>query len=245
METTRRIFLAAAASVATLPAIADTPADGLTYPFDLPPLPYALDALAPVIDAETMHLHHDLHHKAYVTALNKALEPHPELHGKTVEALLADLDGLPADIREAVRNQGGGHANHQLFWKLIRPGGAKAPGGAMADAIAGFGGLDKLQAAFNDAGTRRFGSGWVFLATDPQGQGLEVISLPNQDSVLGLHRPALLGNDLWEHAYYLTYRNRRADYLKAWWQVVNWSVVSDRLDAIRAGKTERLGGPAK
>ena len=214
--------------------------------FDLPPLPYGYDALEPVIDRETMELHHSKHHRAYVDALNKALEGHPDLQGKSIEALLRDLDTVPEAIRQTVRNQGGGHANHQMFWKIIQPGGAKAPAGAIAQAIdEGFGSFDAFKTRFEEAGAKHFGSGWVFLVTHPGGQGLDILTLPNQDSVLPLKRPALLANDVWEHAYYLKHRNRRADYLKGWWEVVNWTTVGARLDAIRSGNEAQLGGPAR
>ncbi len=215
--------------------------------YDLPPLPYAYAALEPVIDAETMGLHHDRHHRAYVDALNRALEPYPDWQGLAVEQLLQRLDEAPEAIRQMVRNQGGGHANHQLFWKLVQPGGARGPAGALAAEVDRvFGSLDGLKARFDEADAKHFGSGWVFLVTDPRGQGLEVLTLLNQDSVLLLRgRPTLLANDLGEHAYYLKHRNRRADYLRAWWDVVNWSYVGERLDAIRAGNQAALAGPAR
>lgn len=171
-------------------------------PFQLAPLPYAYDALEPVISAETMRLHHDKHHHSYIDALNKVLEGHPEWHGKTIEQILSYLDEVPEAVRQAVRNQGGGHANHQLFWKIMKPNGGGEPGKDLAEAI-----------------RADFGSGWVFLVVDPaQGGKLDILTMPNQDSVLLVKKPALLGNDLWEHAYYLQYQNRRADYLKAWWE---------------------------
>lgn len=203
---------------------------------ELPPLPYGYDALEPVIDRETMELHHNRHHRAYVDALNRALQPYPDLQGRGVEALLRDLDAMPAPIRETVRNNGGGHANHQMFWTIMQPGGAKQPSGALLDAIAkSFGSFDGFRQRFEEAGLRHFGSGWVFLVTRPGGRELEILTLPNQDAVPMLKRHALLGNDLWEHAYYLKHRNRRADYLRGWWQVVNWTVVAARLDAAPAG----------
>lgn len=214
-------------------------------PFQLAPLPYAYDALEPVISAETMRLHHDKHHQSYVDALNKALEGHPEWHGKTIEQILNHLDEVPEPVRQTVRNQGGGHANHQLFWKIMKPNGGGEPGGDLAEAIrADFGSFHAFQEKFEKAGAAHFGSGWVFLVVDPaQGGKLDILTMPNQDSVLLVTKPALLGNDLWEHAYYLQYQNRRADYLKAWWNVVAWDMVEFRLQAMRAGKSELLGGP--
>lgn len=215
-------------------------------PYDLPPLPYAYSALEPAIDAETMELHHAKHHRAYVDALNKALEPYPDLHGRSIEGLLRDLDAVPEAIRQTVRDQGGGHANHQLFWKVVQPGGAKAPAGTLLAAMDGaFGGFDSFKARFEEAAVRHFGSGWAFLCTGARGEGLEIVTLPNQDSVLGLRKPALLANDLWEHAYYLKHRDRRTDYLRGWWEAVNWTTVGDRLEAVRAGEEQRLGGPAR
>ena len=213
--------------------------------YELPPLPYGFDALEPVIDRETMALHHDKHHRAYVDKLNEALAGHPELEGKSIEQLLKEIDAVPEKIRTTVRDQGGGHANHQFFWKVIQPGGAKKPGGALAaelDRV--FGSFENFKTKFVEAGTRFFGSGWVFLSTDTKGQGLEIVTLPNQDSVLSLAKPGLLLNDLWEHAYYLKYRNRRAEYLTAWFDVVNWTTIGKRLDAIRSGDEKSLGGPA-
>lgn len=213
--------------------------------FELAPLPYAYNALEPVISAETMHLHHDKHHQIYIDNVNKALEGHPELEGKTIEQLLSALDSIPEGIRTAVRNNGGGHANHQLFWKIMKPGGEGGPSGNLAKAIdRDFGGFPEFKQQFEAAGAKLFGSGWVFLVTDPKKDGaLEILTMPNQDSVLLVGKPALLANDVWEHAYYLSYQNRRADYLKAWWDVVAWDVVDFRLTAIRAGKPDFLGGP--
>jgi superoxide dismutase, Fe-Mn family len=213
--------------------------------YDLPPLPYRYGALEPVIDAETMRLHHDKHHRAYVDALNNALSGQPELEDKTIEQLLSGLDSIPEAIRTTVRNQGGGHANHQFFWKVIQPGGAKAPSGALAAEIDRvFGSFATFQERFVDADTRHFGSGRVFLSTNPGGQGLEILTLLNQDSVLPLKKPGLMTNDLWEHAYYLKNQNRRAEYLNAWFDIVNWTTIGARLDAIRRGEEKSLGGPA-
>ncbi len=220
---------------------------GTTYPFELPPLPYAFDALEPVIDAKTMELHHDKHHATYIKNLNNALKGHPEFEGKTIEQILTRLDAVPEAIRQTIRNNGGGHANHQLFWKLLKPGGVKQAGGEFARALfRDFGSIDAFKTAFQDAGAKHFGSGWVFLVVNPKaGNKLEVITKPNQDSVLGDGLPAVCGNDVWEHAYYLKYQSRRPDYLKAWWDVLNWTVCGERYDTILAGHQEKLGGPAK
>ena len=230
--------------VGAWPAAPDHPstAQGALMPYEVPPLPYAYEALEPVIDAETMRLHHDKHHQAYVDALNKALEPHPELQGKTIEDLMRGLDAVPEAIRTQVRNQGGGHANHQLFWKVMAApgaGGGGEPTGDLSNQInADFGSLEGMKQAFLDAAAKRFGSGWVFLLFDPKAGKLEIETTANQDSALLLGKPALLGNDLWEHAYYLKHRNRKADYLRAWWGVVNWPYVGERLAGIHAGKQQ-------
>lgn len=196
---------------------------------ELPPLPYAYDALEAAIDTETMQLHHDKHHAAYVNNLNAALEKHPDLQSKSAEDLISDLDALPEDIRTAVRNNGGGHVNHSMFWEIMKPGGATEPSGALAQAIQdSFGDLETMKTKFGEAGGKRFGSGWVWLVKGADGK-LEIISTPNQDNPMmeGGAAP-ILGNDVWEHAYYLRYQNRRPDYLKSWWQVVNWDEVAAR-----------------
>lgn len=213
--------------------------------YNLAPLPYAFDALEPVVDAETMRLHHDQHHRLYVDALNAATTPYPELHGQTIEALLKSIDTLPGAIRQTVRDHGGGHANHQFFWKVIQPGGATTPSGALADEINRvFGSLANFEDRFVEAGSAHFGSGWAFLSTTPKGEGLEILTLPNKNSVLPLGKPGLLANDLWEHAYDLKHRNRRGEYLRAWFDIVNWTTIGARLDAIRRGDEKSLGGPA-
>ncbi|WAS06740.1 superoxide dismutase [Gloeomargaritales cyanobacterium VI4D9] len=196
--------------------------------FTVPPLPYTYDALEPVIDRRTMMFHHDKHHAAYVKALNAAITKHPELGAQSVEQLLQNLDKIPTDIQTAVRNHGGGHYNHSLFWESMRPPQTGVPTGALASALAkNFGDLETFQQAFTEAGTRVFGSGWVWLVGDKTGQ-LQIMTTPNQDSPVSVGFTPLLGNDVWEHAYYLNYQNRRADYLKAWWQVANWPVVEQR-----------------
>jgi len=202
-------------------------------PFELPPLPYEYTALEPYIDEQTMHLHHDKHHQAYVTNLNAAIDKHPELSGKSVEDLIKNLGGVPDDIRAAVRNNGGGHINHTMFWELMKPGGGKEPSGALADAIiTTFGSVDDLKSAINDAGVKRFGSGWTWLVKASDGK-LQVVSTANQDNPLSEGHYPILGNDVWEHAYYLKYQNRRADYLAAWWNVVNWDEVAKRFAAAK------------
>jgi superoxide dismutase, Fe-Mn family len=197
-------------------------------PYSVPDLGYAFDALEPHIDARTMEIHHDKHHAAYVTNLNAALEG-TGLDDQPVERLIANLDQVPEEKRTAVRNNGGGHANHTLFWEIMAPGGATEPAGALAAAVDAFGGLDALQAAVNDAGVKRFGSGWSWVVRD--GGGLSVTSTPNQDSPVMDGQSPVLGVDVWEHAYYLNYQNRRPDYLAAWWNVVNWDVVGAKYDA--------------
>jgi Fe-Mn family superoxide dismutase len=195
-------------------------------PFELPELPYAYDALEPTIDAETMQIHHDLHHKAYVDNANAALAGTP-LENNSIESVLTNLDSIPEDKRMAVRNNVGGHANHALFWQIMSPDGGGAPSGDLASAIEGtFGGLDALKTALNDGGVKRFGSGWSWLVWD--GTALSVYSTPNQDSPIMEGDAPMLGIDVWEHAYYLTYRNKRPAYLEAWWNVVNWDEVGRR-----------------
>jgi Fe-Mn family superoxide dismutase len=199
--------------------------------FQLPDLPYAHDALEPHIDARTMEIHHGKHHQAYVDNANKALDG-TEWADRSVEDILASLDIIPEDIRTAVRNNVGGHANHSLFWTIMSPDGGGEPEGALADAISdSFGSVDQLKEALNDAGVKRFGSGWTWLVWD--GTGLAVYSTPNQDSPIMQSDTPLLGIDVWEHAYYLNYQNRRPDYLAAWWNVVNWPEVARRYDEAR------------
>jgi Fe-Mn family superoxide dismutase len=199
----------------------------MTTLFELPKLKFAFDALEPAIDARTMEIHHDKHHGAYVNNLNKALESAPEFYGQPIEQLLRDINKVPESIRTAVRNNGGGHANHSLFWDLLVPGGAKTPASALlTDIEKTFGSYDAFTEKFNAAATTRFGSGWAWLVLDGN-KKLQVYSTANQDSpYMDGHTP-LLGLDVWEHAYYLTYQNRRPDYIKAFWSLVNWDVVSD------------------
>jgi Fe-Mn family superoxide dismutase len=199
--------------------------------FTLPPLPYDHAALEPHIDAQTMQIHHGKHHQAYVTNLNAALEGQPALQNLTVDALIADLAKVPEAVRTAVRNNGGGHSNHSMFWELMIPGGAKEPQGALAKAIdAAFGNFAGFKEQFQKAGLGRFGSGWAWLVRAKNGT-LSIESTPNQDSPLMEGKVPVLGNDVWEHAYYLKYQNRRADYLGAWWNVVNWTVAGKRFGA--------------
>jgi Fe-Mn family superoxide dismutase len=204
--------------------------------YELPPLPYPKDALEPHIDAQTMEIHHGKHHAAYVTNVNKAIAGKADLESKTIEALIGNLDAVPADIRGAVRNNGGGHANHSMFWKLLGPKSGGAPSGKLGDAItATFGSFDAFKEKFEAGGVGRFGSGWVWLVVN-HGK-LEIVSTANQDNPLmgktisGAEGTPVLGCDVWEHAYYLKYQNRRADYLKAFWNVVNWNEVAKHYEA--------------
>ncbi len=199
--------------------------------FSVPPLPYDFDALEPHIDARTMEIHHDKHHGAYVTNLNAALEG-TEWMDRPIETILGNLEIIPEDKRTAVRNNGGGHANHTLFWEIMSPDGGGEPAGALAEAIdSTFEGFAELKKQVNDTGVKRFGSGWTWLIWD--GTGLAVKSTPNQDTPIMDADVPLLGIDVWEHAYYLHYQNRRPDYLEAWWNVVNWEAVSARFESAR------------
>jgi Fe-Mn family superoxide dismutase len=196
--------------------------------YELPPLPYDYAALEPTIDAETMKLHHDKHHQAYVNNANGALDKHPELASKTADELLADLNAIPEDVRGVLRNNAGGHSNHSMFWTIMGPASAgNAPTGALADQIkADFGDFETFKKTFNETTAKQFGSGWGWLVW--QGGKLKIITTPNQDSPLSQGLYPILGNDVWEHAYYLKYQNRRPDYLAAWWNVVNWTEVAKR-----------------
>jgi Fe-Mn family superoxide dismutase len=202
-------------------------------PFTLPPLPYAPDALEPTIDKTTMEIHHGKHHAAYINNLNKALESAPELAGKTVEELLAhNCIAVPESIRTAVRNNGGGHLNHSMFWQIMAPAAGGAPVGNVAQAITGtFGGFDAFKEKFAQAGATRFGSGWAWLVK--AGGKLEILSTPNQDSPVMEGKFPVMGLDVWEHAYYLHYQNRRPDYISAWWNVVNWPEIESRFNSAK------------
>jgi superoxide dismutase, Fe-Mn family len=201
-------------------------------PFKLPPLPYAFNALEPYIDRRTMEIHHDKHHAAYVTNLNNALAKYPKLQGRSLTSLLTGIEQLPPAIRTVVRNNAGGHANHSLFWEIMGPKAGGQPSGKIATAIdSAFGSFTAFQQKFEEAGMQRFGSGWAWLVQDKAGK-LQIVTTPNQDSPLMTGAKPLLGNDLWEHAYYLSYQNRRADYLKAWWQVLNWAEIERRFQAL-------------
>jgi len=205
----------------------------MPYPFELPDLGYDYDALEPHIDARTMEIHHTKHHQGYTSKLNAALEGHDELHGKSIEELLAGVDALPADIQTAVRNNGGGYVNHRLFWQIMTPGGATAPDGDLASAIdEKFGSLDAFKEKLSSAAGGQFGSGWGWLKVSSDGN-LKVASTPNQDSPLMAGYAPILGVDVWEHAYYLKYQNRRPDYIDAWWNLVNWDVVAEQYESAR------------
>ncbi|MEN6529949.1 MAG: superoxide dismutase [Anaerolineaceae bacterium] len=205
----------------------------MTKLFELPPLKFAFDALEPAIDARTMEIHHDKHHATYVTNLNKALESAPEWTEKSIEEILKDINSIPEAIRTAVRNNGGGHANHSLFWEILTPGGKKEPaGGLLKELEKTFGSVDAFVEKFTTAATTRFGSGWAWLVVDGE-KKLQVYSTANQDSPLMDHHVPILGLDVWEHAYYLNYQNRRPDYIKAFWTVVNWSFVEQQYEKTR------------
>jgi superoxide dismutase, Fe-Mn family len=200
--------------------------------YQLPPLPYDYSALEPTIDTLTMQLHHDKHHAAYVTNANGALEKHPDLEKKfpTVEELLRNINQVPEDVRTVLRNNAGGHANHSMFWKIMQPKGGGPASGPVSDAIKqAFGGFDQFVEQFNTAGTKHFGSGWVWLVRGAD-RKLQITTTPNQDSPFMQGLYPVMGNDLWEHAYYLKYNNRRPDYLKAWWNVVNWKEINRRFE---------------
>lgn len=202
--------------------------------YELPPLPYDYNALEPYIDTETMQLHHDKHHATYVTNLNNALQGN-QLASLSIEDLMRRINEVPENIRTAVRNNGGGHVNHSMFWQIMKPNGGGAPSGDLANAInSAFGSFDALKTAFNDAGAKRFGSGWAWLLLGRDGK-LQVTSTANQDSPLMEGLYPIMGNDVWEHAYYLKYRNRRPEYLAAWWNVVNWDEIAKRFDRARRG----------
>ena len=201
--------------------------------YELPPLPYDYNALEPHIDQQTMQIHHDKHHQTYVTNLNNALADSPDLANLSVEELIKNLDRVPEASRTAVRNNGGGHANHTMFWQIMGPNGGGQPSGALSEAInQSFGSFDAFKEQFAKAATTRFGSGWAWLVADGSG-GLQITSTPNQDSPLMEGKTPILGLDVWEHAYYLKYQNRRPDYITAWWNAVNWPEVAKRYDAAK------------
>lgn len=198
----------------------------------LPALPYPYEALEPHIDAETMKFHHDKHHATYVKNVNDALAKYPQLKGKTIESMLKDLNSVPQDIRNAIRNNGGGHINHSMFWLIMKPSGGGEPTGAIASAIQKtFGSFGEFQKQFNEAAAKRFGSGWVWLVRNKDGK-LEITTTANQDTPLSEGKYPIMGNDVWEHAYYLKYQNRRAEYLTAWWNVLNWDEINRRYASV-------------
>lgn len=207
--------------------------------FTLPPLPYDYKALEPHIDEQTMRLHHDKHHAAYVNNLNAALEPHPDLQKLPIEELLANLNKVPEAIRAKVRNNGGGHFNHTIFWEMMAPGGAKEPGGALAEAVSkAFGSFTAFKEQFGKACVDRFGSGWGWLIIDRSGK-LSIESTPNQDTPIMEGKTPVLGCDVWEHAYYLKYQNRRPDYVASWWNVVNWTDIARRFEKAQSREMAR------
>ncbi len=204
--------------------------------YELPPLPYDYSALEPYIDTQTMQIHHDKHHQAYITNVNNALQGHDQLAAMSVDDLLRNIKQVPESIRTAVQNNAGGHSNHSMFWNIMTPNGGGEPTGNLASAIQqAFGSFDAFKTAFNDAGTKRFGSGWAWLVLDTNGK-LQVISTANQDSPLMSGMYPVMGNDVWEHAYYLKYQNRRPEYLNAWWNVVNWDAIAHRYEQGRGGR---------
>jgi len=232
----RNLFMGAAGLAATtaLSRAAFAQAPAAEGPFKLPPLPYATNGLEPHIDAKTMEIHHDKHHGAYVANMNNFAKTAPQLGQTPVETILSNLVNVPDGMRVGVRNNLGGHANHTMFWEIMGPNGG-APAGDVLEAInRDFGSFDKLKEEFNGAGARQFGSGWVFVTVNKDGK-LGIEALPNQDTPLMYGKRVLLGNDVWEHAYYLNYQNRRPDYLKAWWNVVNWPKIGERYAAAKAG----------
>jgi Fe-Mn family superoxide dismutase len=203
----------------------------MAYPFQLPDLGVPVDALEPHIDARTMEIHHGKHHAGYTAKLNAALEGHSALHGRSAEDLLRGLSSLPGEIQTAVRNNGGGFVNHTLFWEILTPGGDGEPGGDLAAALEGaFGSVDDFKSEFANAATGRFGSGWAWVIKE--GSGIAITSTPNQDTPIMEGKKVVLGLDVWEHAYYLKYQNRRPDYIGAWWNVVNWQAVEDRFNSL-------------
>jgi Fe-Mn family superoxide dismutase len=243
MSLSRRRFFRAAAGIAAVAAMprlvfaqAAAPAAALaaTGPFAVPPLAYAFNVFEPHIDAKTMEIHHDRHHAAYVASLNTIAKTNPQLGTSAVTDVLGNLNALNDDIKFAVRNNLGGHANHTMFWEIMGPDGGKPEGEVLAAIDKDLGGMEKFQNDFNAAGGRQFGSGWVFVTVSKDGK-LAIETRPNQDSPIMDGKRTLMGNDVWEHAYYLNYQNRRADYLKAWWNTVNWAKIAERYAAAKAG----------
>ena len=234
----RQLMIAATgiAAVAASPRIIFTQAAASlpTGPFKVDPLAYPANALEPHIDALTMEIHHDRHHQAYVTNLNNLAHEHPQIAAKPIAEVLGNLDDVPEAIRTGVRNNLGGHANHTMFWQIMGPGGGKPEGELLAAIDRDLGGIEKLRSDFNANGLKLFGSGWTFVTVDKDGR-LALETRPNQDSPMMDGKHALLGNDVWEHAYYLNYQNRRADYLKAWWNILNWKAIGERYVAAKAG----------
>lgn len=234
----RRGFLAGAAAFSTYVVADRSWAQATQGPFKLPALPYAFNNLEPHIDAMTMELHHDKHHASYVNNLNEAVSGHGELAKRSLEEILANLNNVPENIRTKVRNNGGGHANHTMFWQVMGPGGGGQPQGALQAAIArDLGGLERLQQDFNSAAAGVFGSGWAFVTVTKEGR-LALETRPNQDTPLMTGGRVLFGNDVWEHAYYLKYQNRRPEYLRAWWNVVNWNAIAERYDRAKSGNLD-------
>ncbi len=231
---TRRQLVVGTATIAAVALAPRAYAQAPAGPFKLDPLPYANNALEPNIDARTMEIHHDRHHAAYVTNLNNAVKDHPNVGAMPLQDILAKLAEMPEAIRTVLRNNGGGHANHTMFWQIMGPGGGQPQGDLAAAITRDLGGPQKMQDDFNAAGLRVFGSGWVFVTVARDGK-LALETKPNQDTPLMEGKRVLLGNDVWEHAYYLSYQNRRGDYLKAWWNVVNWAKVGERYAAAKAG----------
>ncbi len=231
----RRALLAGATALTLAASVRHAAAQAAdSGPYKLDPLPYPVTANEPHIDAKTMEIHHGKHHQAYVTNLNAALKNHPDLAQKPLHELLAGIEQVPQNGRAAIRNNGGGHANHTMFWQVMGGKGGEPTGEVKAAVERDFGSFDKMKSEFNGAGARRFGSGWVFVTVDKAGK-LAITSKPNQDTPLMDGERVLFGNDVWEHAYYLTYQNRRPDYLAAWWNVVDWSKIAERYAAAKAG----------
>lgn len=238
MLSRRHLMMAATGVVAVAAAprmvFAQAAAPAAATPFALPPLTYPVAALEPHIDAKTMEIHHDKHHQAFITNLNTFAKDNPMIAAMSPADVLGKLADVPEAIRTGVRNSMGGHANHTMFWQIMGPNGGKPEGDVLAAIDKDLGGMEKFQTDFNAAGGRQFGSGWVFVTVDKSGK-LAIETRPNQDNPAMDGKRALMGNDVWEHAYYLTYQNRRADYLKAWWNTVNWKVIGERYAAAKAG----------